>query len=78
MCPKKIDNIEDKIIGFLNMQNWPCTTEDIAKNVKATWQTTQIHLFKLVSEGKIKFRKVGRQNQWWLSESYNKHFDKQV
>lgn len=77
MSPKKIEKLEDKIIGYLNMQSWSCTTEDIAKNCKVSWQTAQIHLFKLVSEGKVKYRKVGRQNQWWLAGSYNKQFKKE-
>jgi predicted ArsR family transcriptional regulator len=53
---------------------WPSTTEDIAGAVCVSWQTAQIHLFKLQAEGRIKYRKVGRQNQWWLREGYDKEF----
>jgi hypothetical protein len=35
-------------------------TEGIAKAIGSTWHTAQIHLFKLVSEGKVKHKKVGR------------------
>ena len=48
---------------------------DIAKNIKRTWHTTQLHLFKLRAENKIKFKKVGRQNQFWLNKKYEKEFE---
>ena len=64
--------ISKKILEFLEKQEWSSTTEDIAKGVKITWQTAQIHLFKLQAQGKIKYRKVGRQNQWWLEPKYRK------
>ena len=66
--------ITNKIIAFLKKQEWPETTENIAKSVGVTWQTAQIHLFQLQHEGKVKYRKVGRQNQWWLEAKYRKEF----
>ena len=66
--------ITDKILKALKKNEWPETTENIAKTVKVTWQTAQIHLFKLQIEGKVKYRKVGRQNQWWLENKYRKEF----
>jgi len=66
--------ISEKIVGFLKKQDWPATTEDIAAAAKVSWQTAQIHLFKLQVEGKVKYRKVGRQNQWWLEIKYKKEF----
>jgi predicted ArsR family transcriptional regulator len=71
--PKKTDT-QRKIIKFLETQEWPCTTEDVAKAVGVEWQTAQIHLFKLTAERRIKYRKVGRQNQWWLNKNYKKEF----
>lgn len=68
----KSSNAEEKIIKFLSKQEWPCTTEDIAKGIGVVWQTAQINLFKLAHAGKIKYRKVGRQNQWWLDSKYRK------
>ena len=62
------------IIDFLKKQDWPCTTEDIAKGTKLAWQTAQIHLFRLAHQGKVKHKKVGRQNQWWLESKYRKEF----
>ena len=66
--------ITDKILKALKKNEWPETTENIAKAVGVTWQTAQIHLFKLQAEGKVKYRKVGRQNQWWLENKYRKEF----
>lgn len=66
--------ITEKILKYLQKQGWPETTENIAKAVGVTWQTAQIHLFKLQIEGKIKYKKVGRQNQWWLEKKYKKEF----
>ncbi|MFA4819860.1 MAG: helix-turn-helix transcriptional regulator [Candidatus Aenigmatarchaeota archaeon] len=68
----KITEISKEIIEFLKKQDWPSTTGDIAKGVSISWQTAQIHLYKLMSEGKVKYRKVGRQNQWWLNKKYDK------
>lgn len=68
----KVTDVSERIIEFLKKQGWPSTTGDIAKGVKISWQTAQIHLYKLMSEGKVKYRKVGRQNQWWLNRIYDK------
>ncbi len=68
------ENYAKRILDFLAKQEWPSTTEDIAAGAGATWHTAQIHLFKLQAEGKVKYRKVGRQNQWWLVEKYRKEF----
>jgi predicted ArsR family transcriptional regulator len=57
---------EEEILDFLKKQDWPITTEQIAKELKISWQTAQMHLLKLLAEGKVKFKKVGRQNQWML------------
>ena len=56
--------IKQKILEFLKSQDWPVTTENVADELKISWQTSQICLLKLVAEGKIKYKKVGRQNQW--------------
>ena len=66
--------IDEKILSHLKKLEWPSTTEDIAKEIKVSWQTAQIHLLKLHAEGKVKYRKVGRQNQWWLNTKYTKEF----
>jgi predicted transcriptional regulator len=40
----------------------------VAREIKISWNTAQVHLYKLLSEGLIKGRKVGRQNQWMITE----------
>lgn len=60
--------IDEKILKFLSKQDWPVTTEMIAKEVGCAWNTAQVHLFKLVSEGLLRGKKVGRQNQWMITE----------
>ncbi len=67
-------NIKDKILEFLKKADWPSTTEDIAAEVKVSWNTAQVHLLKMVNEGIVRYKKVGRQNQFWLNEGYEKYF----
>ncbi len=71
-----VKQIQDKILKYLKKQDWPVTSEDIAKAVKVSWNTAQVALLKLVNEGKVKYKKVGRQNQFWLPEKYEKYFRK--
>ena len=63
-----------KILEFLKKQDWPSTTEDIADKLKISWNTAQVHLLKMVNEGLVKYKKVGRQNQFWLIKNYKKYF----
>ena len=65
-----------KILDYLKKVDWPSTTEDIAAEVKVSWNTAQVTLLKLVHEGKAKYKKVGRQNQFWLIKNYKKYFKK--
>lgn len=69
----KEEEIQKKILEHLSKQEWPVTTGDIAKDVKISWNTAQLHLVKLQMQGKIVFRRVGRQNQWWINKSYKKN-----
>lgn len=71
--PKDI-KLSERIIAYLKKQDWPSTTEDIAAGAGVSWQTAQINLFKLAAEGKVRYKKVGRQNQWWMGSKYNKEF----
>jgi len=61
------DEIGKRIIEYLLRQDWPVTTEMVAENLKISWNTAQIHLYKLASEGIAKGKRVGRQNQWMLT-----------
>ncbi len=67
---KSEKTIHDSIIEYLKKQEWPSTTEDIAAGCKLSWNTAQLHLVKLEAKGKVRYRKVGRQNQWWLNRKY--------
>jgi predicted ArsR family transcriptional regulator len=61
------EDIDKKILKYLSEQDWPVTTEMVAENVKISWNTAQIHLYKLSAEGAVKGKRVGRQNQWVLA-----------
>lgn len=67
-----MDEIDDQIVRFLAKQDWPVTTEMVGKALHVSWNTAQVHLYKLVAEGLIKGKKVGRQNQWMLTENAHK------
>ncbi len=67
-------DIQKEIVAYLSKQEWPCTTEDLAAGCKISWNTAQVWLLKLTNEGKVKYRKVGRQNQWWLNKGYRENF----
>ncbi len=69
-----LNQTQEKIIKFLEKQEWPITTEQVAKEVKVNWHTAQVHLLKLVVAGRVKYKKVGRQNQFWLNKNYEKSF----
>ncbi len=64
----QIDEIDAKILSYLKDQDWPVTTEMVAREAKVSWNTAQVHLYKLMAEGRVKGKKVGRQNQWVLCE----------
>ncbi|MEM3627724.1 MAG: FaeA/PapI family transcriptional regulator [Candidatus Bathyarchaeia archaeon] len=63
-CGKDIDQ---KILEYLDGQDWPVTTEMVAKELGVSWNTAQLHLYKLMANGMIKGRRVGRQNQWIIN-----------
>jgi len=60
--------IDYKILRYLHEQDWPVTTEMVAKKIRISWNTAQIHLYKLMAEGLAKGKKVGRQNQWMTTK----------
>ena len=70
----KNDETKEQIIKFLEKQEWPVTTEQVAKETEIAWHTAQVNLLKLVAEGKVKYKKIGRQNQFWLVKSYKENF----
>ena len=64
--------MDKQILNHLSKQDWPITTEMVAKELKISWNTAQIHLYKLVAEGTVRGRKIGRQNQWMITEKGKK------
>mgnify|MGYP001604284843 CR=1 FL=1 len=70
----KNNKIKEQIVKFLEKQEWPVTTEEVAKETRIAWHTAQVNLLKLVAEGKVKYKKVGRQNQFWLVKGYKENF----
>ena len=66
------EDLPKKIVEFLEKQEWPVSTETVADEMKVSWNTAQIHLLKLMADGKVKYRKVGRQNQFWLNRNYER------
>ncbi|MDI6917188.1 MAG: hypothetical protein QMC80_05270 [Thermoplasmatales archaeon] len=67
-----LDKIDKKILGYLLKEDWPVTTEMVAKELNAAWNTAQVHLYKLLAERLIKGKRVGRQNQWMIIEKAKK------
>ena len=66
------ERIDMVILDFLIKEDWPVTTEMVAKSAKINWNTAQLHLYKLVSEGLVRGKRVGRQNQWIVTEKGKK------
>ena len=64
-----------KVLEFLEKQDWPVTTETVAAELNVSWNTAQVHLLKLVTKGKLKYKKVGRQNQFWINRAYKKNME---
>lgn len=64
---RKGQSIDEAILVYLAKQDWPVTTEMVAKQLGVSWNTAQTHLYKLMAEGLVKGRRVGRQNQWIIT-----------
>jgi len=61
------EEIDKGILEYLAGQDWPVTTEMVAKQLGVSWNTAQMHLYKLMAGGSVKGRRVGRQNKWIIS-----------
>lgn len=70
-----MNQIDERILKYLANQDWPVTTEMVAEAVKVAWNTARVHLYKLVSLGFVRGKKVGRQNQWMITEKGKKEVD---
>jgi Mn-dependent DtxR family transcriptional regulator len=58
--------IQEKILRHLKRQDWPVTTDNVARKINVSWNTAQAHLLRLAAEGQIKYKRVGRQNEFRL------------
>ena len=63
----KGEEIDKRIFEYLGKIEFSATTGMVAKATKTAWYTAQMHLMKLKDEGKVKFFRIGRQNQWILA-----------
>ena len=55
------EEIDKKILAYLKKEDWPVTTEMVGKALEISWNTAQIHLYKLQADVLIKGKRVGRQ-----------------
>jgi Mn-dependent DtxR family transcriptional regulator len=66
---QSLGHFDRKILSFLKKEDWPVTTETVARALKISWNTAQLHLYKLKANGLVKGKRVGRQNQWMLTDT---------
>ncbi len=64
--------IDRRILTFLAEQDWPVTTENVGEACDVTWNTAQVHLLRLLSENLLRSKRVGRQNQWMITDQGRK------
>jgi len=69
-----VQKTDTEVLRYLRQQDWPVTTEMVSKKLKISWNTAQIHLYKLQAEGLVRGKKVGRQNQWMITEKGREEF----
>jgi predicted transcriptional regulator len=62
-----MNQIDQRILNYLSAEDWPVTTEMVARELKLSWNTGQIHLYALTARGLVRGKKVGRQNQWMIT-----------
>ncbi len=60
--------LSKKTLEYLRKQDWPVTTEMVAKELGVSWNTAQLQLYKLMAENLVKMKRVGRQNQWIIAD----------
>lgn len=54
------------MLDYIRKEEWPLTTEMIAKEFKISWNTAQMHLLRMQAEGRVKGKRVGRHNEWMV------------
>jgi predicted transcriptional regulator len=66
------NELSKKTLEYLRKQDWPVTTEMVAKEFEISWNTAHLQLYKLVADGLVKGNRVGRQNQWMITDKGRK------
>jgi hypothetical protein len=61
-------DIDTEILKYMESIPFSATTEMVAKAVGIAWYTAQMHLMKLRDEDKVKYFRIGRQNQFILAK----------
>lgn len=60
--------LDVKILSYLETLPLTATTEMVAREAGIAWYTAQSHLYRLKDGGRVELFRIGRQNQWILSE----------
>lgn len=71
MVKRRGDEIDKAIMVYMAKIPFSATTEMVGKELKIAWYTASQHLIKLEREGKIKYFRIGRQNQYILATRLN-------
>ena len=61
------DKIDAAIMDYMAKIPFSATTEMVGIAVGIAWYTASQHLIKLEREGKLKYFRIGRQNQYILA-----------
>jgi Mn-dependent DtxR family transcriptional regulator len=61
-----LKEIDRRILAYMKKDDWPVTTEMIAKELEISWNTAQLHLVKMQADGLVKGKRVGRHNAWMI------------
>jgi len=72
-----LEDIDRSILTYLAKQDWPITTEMVANELDISWNTAQVHLYKLLAGRLVKGRRVGRQSQWIITNEGRKELRRQ-
>ncbi len=65
---RSAEEIKRDILEFIESLDFPTTTEGIAKGVGLHWYAASFYLGQLKEEGRVFFKRIGRQNQWWTEK----------
>lgn len=63
-------DVEKKISDLLDSTSEPLTPQEVAKKLRISWTTAQIHLFKLLAQNphRLNYARKGRQSLFWTDK----------